>query len=266
MMALRVPGVYRLYTCIKAAPPYIRSRKKWIARRFFERWYMWPCVVEHQSGAKYKLGKDRLDDQILMDLHEPYAQLFFPDDLHVPAGEYILDLGAHHGTYAITALMRLAGARIISVEPDPVGVKLLRMHLALNGLEARAEVHDCGVGAAETEALLEQSDEGSWGNKVTTAPADTPVVPIRLRRLESILQGRRPYLVKSNCEGGEFFAIPQLFALGLRPQFIILLIHADAGDAPGLVRSVKEAGYSLTPVQSSESQPRYVCRFVGTNR
>lgn len=262
---LRLPGIHRLRTCINSVPSYLRPRWKWILRRFLDRWFLLPCTIEHKNGAKYRLDKDRIADQILCDLHDVYAPLFFPEDLcEVPDGEYILDLGAHHGTYAVTALYRFPNARIISVEPDPTAVASLQEHLKLNGLSDRAEVHACGIGPGEMEAMLEQSDDGSWGNKVVTGPTAAPVVSIRLQRLASILQGRRPFLVKCNCEGGEFHAIPQLFELGMRPQFIILLMHPDEGDAQFLLQSVYKAGYSITPVQTSVSHPRYVCRLVSS--
>lgn len=260
---LHLPGIHRLRSCIRGVPSYVRSRRAWIVRRFFLRWISVPVTIEHTDGAKYRLRGDRIADQILDDLHQTYAPLFFPEDLDdVPEGETILDLGAHHGAYAITALFRFPKSRIISVEPDPVAAAACREHFALNQLQRRAEVYECGVGPEERDALLEQSDEGSWGNRVVTEPTAASAVPIRLKPLAAILQGRRPYLVKCNCEGGEFYAIPQLFAMGVRPRFIILLLHPQEGSVPGLLQMVREAGYTIHPVHNSESHPRYVCRLV----
>src|SRR2546423_7457050 len=93
---LHLPGIRRLSDCIRYSPDYMRSRWKWTARRFLDRWYLWPCTVEDRNGAKFILRKDRIADQILMDLNSVYAPLFFPSDLReIPDGGVILDLGAH---------------------------------------------------------------------------------------------------------------------------------------------------------------------------
>jgi FkbM family methyltransferase len=262
----RIPGIRRFCDIAASVPGYVKSRKKWIARQFLCRWYLWPCTIHHTSGAQFRLRKDYIADQILSDLHGLYASLFYPPDFQNPPDDaLILDIGAHHGGYAITTLFRFPNLRVISIEPDPQSLRALRENLALNHLSEKVEIHPCGIGPAHASALLEQSTDGSWGNRVVSQPASCPTVPIQLHTLDEILRGRQPYLVKCNCEGGEFHAIPQLFALNCRPQFIILMVHPAEGDADALLAQVTSAGYTITPVESSLDHPRYVCRLSPNN-
>jgi FkbM family methyltransferase len=232
-------------------------------RRFFAKWFQIPCVAHCNNGASYYLSRDPLDDVIVTDLLGAYGDLFFPLDIsEIPENAWILDLGSHHGAYAVTALLRYPTAQVIAVEPDPNALNLLRKNIELNSLKDRIEIVDAAIGAQDGEAMLEQSIEGSWGNRVITKPGASPVVRIKTLCLTSILRSRRPYLIKCNCEGGEFTLIPQMLSMGLRPRFIILFLHPEEGDSNALLDMLTQVGYQATATHSSATHPRYVCRRV----
>ena len=219
-------------------------------------------VVQRPDGARFLLSHDPLDEQILLDTYGTFAPLFFPRGLEAfPPDAWILDVGAHHGIYAVAALHRYPRSRLIAVEPDPDGVTLLRDNLAINGFQDRAEIVHGSVATQDGRGLLERSRYGSWANRMVAAPGGDPVVMVRTFRLESILNGRKPFLVKCNCEGGEFEVIPQLFTLGILPPWIILLVHPQEGPGDELVSAVARQGYGVTPVCSTPPQPRFVCRL-----
>ncbi len=260
-MLRNIPGIRRFCDTVQDTPQFVTNKWTWIVRRFFLRWTTIPVIIKHQNGAKFHLGQDRLVDQILWDLEGPYHDLFYPPDMVVPSGGLILDLGAHHGVYFALTCQKFPATYVIAVEPDPVAVLACKNHIKLNHLADRVELHECAIAQEEGEGWLEQSEEGSWGNRlVSTNETRQPKSKVQLATLKSVLQERHPYLVKCNCEGGEFAAIPALLKLGLRPRYIVLLVHPEEGDIAGLLDELRQCEYEITPVATSESHPRFVCR------
>ena len=210
---------------------------------------------------QFHLSDDLLDDIILCETYGVYGELFFPKEAReIPSGDYILDVGTHHGVYTVAALYEYPKSRIIAVEPDPQAAGVLRDNIRLNKAFDRVEVVEAAIAAHEGQGLLEQSPTGSWGNSlIKDQKIGVSTVQVRTTRLDMILQGRKPYLVKCNAEGGEYELIPQLFELGMFPAVIILLLHAWAGSPDDLIRLVESQGYRMKPVMSTPEQPRFVC-------
>jgi FkbM family methyltransferase len=258
LKALRAPR--RLRNCRREIPANVRNPWPWTVRRFLSPIKTVNCRVRLDDGAVFQLAHDRLDDRIIEDTYGPFAPLFFPAELaQVPSDALILDVGAHHGVYTVAMLRRYPSARIIAIEPDPVGAGMLRHNVALNGLESRVEVVEAAIGTRDGVGSLEQSDEGSWGNRIVAKDGSPNAVTVRTSRLATILRGRSPQVVKSNCEGGEFALVPQLFELGLRPTLMILLTHPTEGSTAQLLELVRAHGYRVASVAGDEIQPRFVC-------
>ena len=69
-------------------------------------------------------------------------------------GMTVLDIGAHHGLYAILASHLVApSGRVIAFEPSPRIARRLRWHLALNRA-SRVEVEPCAVAASKSRMEL----------------------------------------------------------------------------------------------------------------
>ena len=242
------------------APIFIKSRFKWAVRAALKPIVTVPCIIDHIDTSRYFLSSDRIDDIIFLELFAEYGDLFFPRDLRLDDGDIILDVGAHHGHYAVAALHRFKNARVICVEPDRAGFALLRRNIALNRLSDRTEMLNVAIGASAGPGRLSQSTDGSWGNRLLTKDeAADQSSPVDVAPLKDVLRGRTVACVKSNCEGGEFALFPQLFELGVKPRVIILCAHPDAGDVDALVDLVATQGYDVRPTKSSETHPRFVC-------
>jgi len=255
-----LPGAF--FTSRRAMSPKIRNRTSCALRRALLPHWKIRMTAKLADGTKIDLSEDPLDDRILADLLGRFEPLFYPENLkEFPAGQWILDVGAHHGAYAAIALARYPGARLIAVEPDPQGFAKLRRNVQLNHLEDRIELVNGAIADAEGQSRLIASDEGSWGNYIDPKAAEG--IPVKTLRLDSILKGRSPYLVKTNCEGGEFALIPQLFALNLKPPYLILLAHPQMGDIAQLRATVEQQGYRITPIRSTEMHTRWLCELPG---
>jgi FkbM family methyltransferase len=169
-------------------------------------------------------------------------------------------VGAHHGIFAVEALRRSPGARLVAVEPNPIGRRLLLANLEINGLLDRVEIVEAALGARPGRAFLEFSPEGSWGDHTrpddgaSTDGAAVPVVAVA-----DVLRGRTPAMVKLNAEGAEFEVLPAMFAEGIYPPLIVLMTHPEAGSVPDLIELIRKSGYRVTDARVPASGSYFHC-------
>jgi len=64
-----------------------------------------------------------------------------------------IDVGAHHGLYALTISQAFPEKRVLAIEPDPNHVAALQIHQRLNGLD-RIEVYPMAIAQDKEEATL----------------------------------------------------------------------------------------------------------------
>ncbi len=240
---------------------------RWAVRRALRRWRQWPCRITTVQGTRFYLGSDPVDDRILIHLYATATDFYFPPRLTPPPGSLLLDVGAHHGLYAVEALRRYPGTCLIAVEPDPRGCRLIARHFEANGMQERAQIVEAGIGETAGDAFLEYSVEGSWGNR-THPLSPNSVLPegagirVRLLRLDQVLQGQVPYLIKCSAEGAEFTLFAQMLALGLRPEWLIFIAHPHAGSSAELAARLVAAGYAVEDVGSPPAGAYFHARRV----
>jgi hypothetical protein len=68
-----------------------------------------------------------------------------------------------------------------------------------------------------------------------------------------------PALVKCNAEGAEFIIFPQMFALGVKPEFVILMAHPEGGSVENLLELFKQNGYIIRDAGSTKKRIRLHC-------
>jgi len=226
---------------------------RWMLRRVLLP--VWPLhlTLTSRSGVRCALGDDPVDDSVFRHLHGFGAGLYFPP---LPEGDpagTILDVGAHHGIYAIEALRRYPRCDLIAIEPDPDADRQIDANARLNNLSSRLETVRAGLATADGRGWLVTDDEGSWASRTSSEASPAQSRQIELKTLETILAGRRPAIVKCNAEGAEFALVPQLVALDSKPRLIVLMVHPEAGAPEELVRSLAGAGYD---VRDADAPPR----------
>ncbi len=260
-----IRSILRPFYKAATVPPNFNNRMRWRMRALAAPFTSLPLRVTHRDGETYELADDFIDDEILREAYGRFYRLFFPEIVasSFPPNGLILDVGAHHGTYTVMALRRYPGVRLIAVEPDPKGAKMLRNNLKLNNLTDRAEIVEAAIADTDGTSAFVEDSMGSWGNHLVRdddASAQTSgAVKVKTVRLATVLQGRKPDLVKINAEGAEFSLIPQMFAMNILPKWIILLAHPEAGSEESLLKTMREQGYDVQPVESDPGRPRYLC-------
>lgn len=226
--------------------------RRWVqARKLVSPLVSRSIVITSRDGLRLELTDDPVDELVANDLLGRNRVLWFPPppDGVEPVDDptVVLDLGAHHGFYAVTALARYPRARLIAVEPSAVGVRQVTRNLELNGLSHRVRIVRAALAAERGTGTLFHTDEGSWGNSLFQEEGVTVLgdEPVELRTLEDILDGDRPDVVKCNAEGAEFALVAQIDALDLRPALMILMVHPEFGDLDATRRHVESLGYHV---------------------
>jgi FkbM family methyltransferase len=215
-----------------------------------------PMWITTKNGAKIFLGTDPIDDTILAHLLDELEDRYFPDYLHLRPGDKVLDVGGHHGLFAVEILARFPGIKIVTIEPDPRGIETIKKHIRKNDAHSDIQIVPFAVGEGDGTGYLAESDDGSWG-KTLEDTAGQGRIPVKVKKLETMIGAERLNikLIKSNCEGGEFDLIPQMIELGLKPELIILMIHPDRGDLSALTGMLARCGYDATVVTESDTHP-----------
>lgn len=167
------------------------------------------------------------------------------------AGDVVVDIGAHAGTFALYAVARGA-RRVIAYEPSPVNVAHARRNLERNGARA-VELVEAAVAAEEGTALLGLA-RYSVGN-VLLGTVDEPTersVEVRTTTLAGIFADHgieRVDYLKIDCEGSEgaLFAAAPADVLE-RIDRIALEYHDNWSslDHEALARLLRSAGFSVT--------------------
>ena len=176
--------------------------------------------IETPHGLVYvprSLERDALA-ALLRDTYDPRAWHRY-DGPWAPlrAGDVVVDCGASVGLWAQLALA--AGAsRLVLVEPQEEYCAALERTFANR---ANVELHRCALGAADGET--------AFAGDGLTAHIASAGVTVPLRRLDTILAGRRADFVKADVEGAEH----ELVAGALdtirrhRPTLALTVYHAE---------------------------------------
>ena len=236
----------------------------WTIRQLLRPAVTFPLWIRTRAGTRIYLGADPIDDAVLLHVMRDATSVYFPADCEVPPDALVLDVGAHHGVYATEILRRRPGARLIAVEPNPEARVYFARNLRGNGMFDRVEYVEAGLSDRTGAGRLWLGAE-SWDHSTVTPSneAGSTGIPVRLVSTADVLRGRHPYLVKLNAEGAEFEVVRDLFANGVRPQWIILMIHPGSGSESALRDLVANAGYDIRSADGRRDSSRLHCRLRG---
>jgi len=120
--------------------------------------------------------------------------LLRPDDLFV-------DIGANVGVYTVLAAGAV-GARAITIEPVPSTFQRMLLNLNANRIENLVTAHNIGLGRAN-ETLHFTADQDTANRVITDAAWTGPRISVPVRRLDDVLTGENPVLIKMDVEGWE---------------------------------------------------------------
>jgi FkbM family methyltransferase len=147
------------------------------------------------------------------------------DDVRLPPGGLVLDVGANIGLFTYFARRAEPTVRVRAFEPMPHTLDALRRNLALHGLTEDVTVEECALGAEPEAAVPFVYYPKAPGNstrypeqkelQIAVLAREGPLdhirahytgveVPVRVERLSTFLgDGERVALLKIDVEGAE---------------------------------------------------------------
>ncbi|WP_205647883.1 FkbM family methyltransferase [Acuticoccus yangtzensis] len=188
------------------------------------------------EGAKLvvRRGMTGATGNIYCGLHE-FADMAFVLHMLRP-GDLFVDAGANIGSYTVLS-SRVAGAKTLAIEPDPDTMKSLARNVAVNGINDRVEQVQCALGAAEGTISFTVGRDTT--NRVAQ-PDEDNVQAVPVARLDTLLAGRAPVLVKMDVEGYEAEVLSGARTMLADPT--LLAVESEA-ESPQVEAIFAEAGF-----------------------
>ncbi|MFA6317695.1 MAG: FkbM family methyltransferase [Elusimicrobiota bacterium] len=204
--------------------------------------------------ARAWLERARLPDGTVL-LHRPQDRCIIDEiragtygtDALAPGGT-VVDIGAHIGTFALTAGRRVGPrGRVLALEPSPASLELLRRNVEANAM-GWVSVHPVAAAEAEAEAeLFTASDRDNPAADTLSATPGRPRVTVRLRRLDDLLaeEGVGPIdLLKIDVEGAELRVLAGAPAALARSRRVVLEVHPPKAEVQDVRKVLEASGFS----------------------
>jgi FkbM family methyltransferase len=238
------------------------------ARKLVAPFLQRPVTLVTADGLRLRLTGDPVDELIANSLVGPRKVEYFPAwPGPVPAAPCILDLGAHHGLYAVAALHEYPGSRIVCVEPSASALAALRRNLVVNSYANRARIVNVALALEPGPGLLQHAPDGTWGNSLYEEESvSLGSERVTLATLDAILDGEQPQIVKCNAEGAEFSLIDELERTGVRPALMVVMVHPQFGDMERLVEKAKSMGYEVSRLGTEHRPAFHMWRHANNGR
>lgn len=144
-----------------------------------------------------------------------------PDSRHL-----FVDCGANLGWYSVVA--GSLGADVVAFEPLPANAALLTYNIAVNDLGGSVEVHETALGSGAGTGTLGLSVDNQGDHRM--APVDgaerasrREEVAVPVRRLDDVLRGRAPTVIKLDTQGSEVAILRGGTVSWTRPDVVVII-------------------------------------------
>jgi len=115
-------------------------------------------------------------------------------------GDLFLDVGANIGSYSILAAG--LGAEVVAVEPIPITYNALIRNILLNDFSSCIRALNIGLGK-ETARLRLSADKDTINHVIANDEVAGTSLEVSIQKLDDILYGRIPSIIKIDVEGYE---------------------------------------------------------------
>lgn len=199
-----------------------RLYRNWISLKtlvifFFASYRRWPFFVWfHFWFSKYGAPHSEKDApnitprrgtfrEKIIDSHIIFTNTaeyqYEPAGFEVRAGDIVVDIGAHLGSFALFAALR--GASVIACEPSPENFRLLSTNLACNNITRIIALQKCVAGASGVRTLnLDRQNPARNGLYGVGNAVSVPALSLaELFRQQGIVHCD---FLKMDCEGAEY--------------------------------------------------------------
>jgi FkbM family methyltransferase len=160
-----------------------------------------------------------------------------------PRGGVFVDIGSNVGNHTIYVCKYLHPTQAILFEPNPPAIAILRINLALNGLQRLVDLTHLGIGLSDAAGRANASTppRNLGGARLHMARDGEGLT---LARGDDVLLQRRVDFIKIDVEGMELRVLKGLAATVARwrpPMFI----EVENGNAAGFAEWLAANGYAI---------------------
>lgn len=153
-------------------------------------------------------------------------------------GDHFVDGGANIGYFTLLAAQRVGPhGRVDAFEPQPENRARLEANLRVNALSDGVRLHAQALADRAGEAALHilQGPQHNHGEASLFAAPGAATMAIATARLDEVLAGLSPRLIKLDIEGAEPLAIAGMAGLlqGTRPPMVLMEHNAAAAARAG---------------------------------
>jgi FkbM family methyltransferase len=203
-----------------------------------------------RDGLSFTVRRLSFDEHFVVNVVE--QREYLQHGLTISRGDTVIDIGGNIGTFAVLAASM--GAQVISLEPSPDNLALLRANLYLNHMSPKVTVMPVGIAGCSGRLQLHQASAGGGFHTIHREAFNrefVSTITIDAVTLADIFEqneiGRCDFL-KLDCEGAEFEAIAAcpLEMLG-RVRQVAMEYHAEGNDprVASMIERLTAAGLSL---------------------
>ena len=137
---------------------------------------------------------------------EPYTEELFQNAIR--PGSTVLDIGAHHGYFALIAARRIGNeGRIYAFEPAPENFQILKRNVELNHLTNVIPVNKAASNKCTIVPFYLCKPNDVRGSLYPTLRTDEFSVPVGCTTIDEFMGGVPVDVVKMDIEGGEPYAL-----------------------------------------------------------
>lgn len=240
--------------------------------------------IEVEPGVRFDIvvGHEATDDlsKALAAgiFHDHYRPLYNLLRAVVPQGGRILDLGAHLGTFALSAAA--AGYEVVAVEASPRNAAVLQASIDRNGFDRFRLIH---AAVSDRPGSLEFCPYGPYGH-VANGHTGLPSVQVPCLRVDDLLAELgwdRLDFVKMDIEGSEVAGLAGMSRLLSGPDAPPIFVESNGhtlnfyDQRPDHLKAALEGlgyrnylveGTNLYPVAVEDLQPTTVVDYLAVKR
>lgn len=182
-----------------------QALRRFVAWQIGSRLVPGPVVMEFVNGSRLVVsrGMPAVTGNLYTRLHE-FPEMAFV--LHaIRSGELFVDVGANIGAYTVLAAST-PGVRCAAFEPAPETFERLTENIRLNDFGARVHANQLAVGAHDGELVFTKGLD-SVNHVVSRDDNAEDGMAVPVRRLDTVLRGENPVVMKIDVEGYEMHVL-----------------------------------------------------------